>query len=170
MILYSLIYLPSAEISPSMQVNFLDSEKYFKYLNNLKTLLVNIFVKYIVISRLFLHRIEHNVTLSWWCRSIIMTICYSCCSLFKSLSHVRLCDPMDCSTLGFSILEFAQTHVHWVSDALQPSHPLFSSSPSAFNLSKHQCLFQWVSSSHQVAKVLELQHQSFQWIFRVNFL
>ena len=46
-----------------MQVNFLDSEKYFKYLNNLKTLLVNIFVKYIVISRLFLHRIEHNVTL-----------------------------------------------------------------------------------------------------------
>ena len=61
-------------------------------------------------------------------------------------------------------------HVHWVGDAIQPSHPL--SSPSTFNLSQHQGLFQWVSSSHQVAKVLELQlqHQSFQWIFRVDFL
>ena len=62
----------------------------------------------------------------------------------------------------------AQTHVHWVGDAIQPSHALFSPSPPAFNLSQHQGLFQWVSSSHQVAKVLEcqLQHQAFQWIFR----
>ena len=67
--------------------------------------------------------------------------------------------------------ELAQIHVHWVSDVIQPSHPLSSPSP-AFNLSQHQGLFKWVSSSNQVAKVLEfqLQHQSFQWIFRIDFL
>ena len=79
---------------------------------------------------------------------------------------------MDCSTPGFPglhcIPEFAQTHV---SDAIQPSHPLSPPSP-AFSLSQHQGLFQWVGPSHQVARVLELQlqHQSFQWIFRVDFL
>ena len=63
------------------------------------------------------------------------------------------------------LLEFTQTHVHQVGDAIQPSHPLLSPSPPALNLSQHQDLFQWVSSSHQVAKVLQfqLQHQSFQW-------
>ena len=63
--------------------------------------------------------------------------------------------------------EPTQTHVHWVGDAIQPSHPLSSPSLPAFSLSQHQGLFQWVSSSHQVAKVLEfqLQHQSFQWVF-----
>ena len=68
--------------------------------------------------------------------------------------------------------ELAQTHVHRVSDAIQPPHPLSSPSPPAFNLSQHQGLFRWVSSSHQVSKVLELQlqHQSFQWIFRTDFL
>ena len=77
---------------------------------------------------------------------------------------------------GFSVLhhlvEFVQTDVHWVSDAIQPSHLLSSPSPPAFNLSQHQDLFQWVRILHQVAKVLELQlqHQSFQWIFRVDFL
>ena len=87
-----------------------------------------------------------------------------------------LCNPMDCSTSGLPVhhqlLEFTQTHVHWVGDAIQPSHPLSSPSPPAFNLSQHLGLFQWVSSSHQVAKVLEfqLQHQSFQWIFRTDFL
>ena len=69
---------------------------------------------------------------------------------------------MDCSMLGLPVyhqlLEFSQTHVHWVSDDIQPSHLL--SSPSAFNLSQHQGLFKWVSSSHQVAKVLELQRFS----------
>ena len=62
------------------------------------------------------------------------------------------------------IPEFTQTHVHWVGDAIQPSHSLPAPSPLALNLSQHQGLFQWVSSSHQVAKVLEfqLQHQSFQ--------
>ena len=68
--------------------------------------------------------------------------------------------------------ELAQTHIHWVSDAIQPSPPLLSPSPPAFNLFQHQGLFQWVSSSHRVTKVLEfqLQHQSFQWIFRTDFL
>ena len=86
-----------------------------------------------------------------------------------------LCNPMDCSTPGLPVyhqlLELAQTHVHWVSDAIQLSHPLSSPSPPAFNLSQHQCLFQWVSSLHQVAKILEfqLQHQAFQWIFRTDF-
>ena len=67
--------------------------------------------------------------------------------------------------------ESAQTHVHWVSDAIQPSHPLSSLSP-AFNLSKHQGLFKWVSSLNQVAKILEfqLQYQSFQWTPRTDFL
>ena len=67
--------------------------------------------------------------------------------------------------------EFTQTHVHWVGDAIQSSHPLPSPSPPAFNLSQHEGLFQWVSSEHQVAKVLELQlqHQSFQWTLRTIF-
>ena len=70
------------------------------------------------------------------------------------------------------LLEFTQTHVQWVGDAIQPTHPLLSSSPPAFNPSQHQGLFQWVSSSYQGAKLLEfqLQHQSFQWIFRTDFL
>ena len=86
-----------------------------------------------------------------------------------------LCDPMDCSTPGFPVHnylpEFVQTHAHWVSDAIQPSYPLSSPSLPAVNLSQHQGLFQWVDSLHQVVKILELQlqHQSFQWIFRVNF-
>ena len=83
---------------------------------------------------------------------------------------------MDCSTPGLPVHhqlpEFTQTHAHWVSDAIQSSHPLSSPSPSAFNLSQHQSLFKWVSSSHQVAKVMEfqLQHQSFQWTLRTDLL
>ena len=70
------------------------------------------------------------------------------------------------------IPEFTQTHVHRVSDAIQPSHPLSSPSPPAPNPSQHQGLFQWVNSSHKVAKVLEfqLQHQSFQWTPRTDLL
>ena len=90
---------------------------------------------------------------------------------------LNLCDDaMDCSMPGFPVhhqlLELTQTNVHWVSDAIQPSQLLSSSSPPFFNISQHQSLFKWVSSSHQVAKVLEFQlhHQSFQWIFRINFL
>ena len=97
-------------------------------------------------------------------------------SSVQSLSSVRLCNPMDCSTpslpVHHQLLESTQTHVHWVGDAIQPFHPLSSASPPTFNLSQHQDLFKWVGSSHQVAKVLEfrLQHQSFQWIFRIDFL
>jgi len=89
---------------------------------------------------------------------------------------LSLCHPMDCSTPGSAafhcLLEFAHTHVHWVSDAIWPSHPLLPSSPVHFNHSQYQVLFQWVSSSYQAAKALDLQlqHQSFQWIFRVDFL
>ena len=72
-----------------------------------------------------------------------------------------LCHPMNRSTPGLPVhhqlLEFTQTHIHGVSDAIQPSHPLSSPSPPAPNLSQHQSLFQWVSSSHEVAKVLEFQ-------------
>ena len=74
------------------------------------------------------------------------------------------CSPMDCSTPGFPVhhqlLECAQTPIHWVSDAIQPSHPLSSPSPPAFNLSQHQGLFKWVSFSYQVARVLEFQLQN----------
>ena len=71
-----------------------------------------------------------------------------------------LCDPMNCSTPGLlthhQLPEFTQTHVHWVGDAIQPSHPLSSPFPPPPNPSQHQGLFQWVNSSHEVAKVLEL--------------
>ena len=93
-----------------------------------------------------------------------------------SQSCLTPCDPMDCSTAGLPVHhqlpELTQTHVHWVGDAIQPSHPPSSPYPPAFNLSQHQGLFQWVSSSHQVAKVLEfqLQNQSSQRIFRTDLL
>ena len=81
------------------------------------------------------------------------------------LQHTRLLCPSPTP-------EVTQIGVHWVSDAIQPSHPLSSPSPPAFSLSQHQGLFNWVSSSHQMAKGLEfqLQHQSFQWIFRTDLL
>ena len=87
-----------------------------------------------------------------------------------------LCNPMDCSKPSLPVQhqlpEFTQTHAHWVDDAIQSSRPLSSPSPPVFNLSQHQGLFKWVSSSHQLPKLLEfqLQHQSFQWIFRTDFL
>ena len=96
-----------------------------------------------------------------------------------SFSHSVMSDSLqqlDCSTPGLPVLhhllEFAQIHVHWAGDAIQPSHPLSSPSPPAFNLSQYQGLFQWVGSLHQMTKVLELQlqHQSLQWIFRIDFL
>ena len=100
---------------------------------------------------------------------------HCCCCLVAKLCPT-LCDPMDWGRQDFPALhylpEFAQTHVHWVGDAIQPSHPQLPPSPLVLNFSQHWGLFQWVSSSHQVAKVLQihLQHQSFQWIFRTDFL
>ena len=78
-------------------------------------------------------------------------------------SWPTLCNPVDCSMPGLPVycqlLEFTQTHVHWVSDVIHPPHPLSSPSPPAFNLSQHQGVFKWVSSSHQVDKVLQFQLQ-----------
>ena len=115
--------------------------------------------------------------------TVIVLVSYGCCNKLpqtRSCSVTRSClslwDPMDYSTPGFPVLhhltELSQTHVHWVRDAIQPSDLLSSPYPLAFCLSQHHILFQWVGSSHQVAKVLELQlrHQSFQWIFSVDFL
>ena len=102
--------------------------------------------------------------------------------IFSSVQFIQLCltlcNPMDRSAPGLPVHhqlpENTQTHVHPVSDAIQPSHLLSSPSPHTFNLSQHQDLFQRVSSLHQVAKLLEfqlqLQHQSLQWIFRTYFL
>ena len=91
-------------------------------------------------------------------------------------SCLTLCDTMNCSTPGLPVHhqlpEFTQTHVQRVDNVIQPSHSLSSPSPPALNLSQHQCLFKWVSSLHQVAKVLEfqLQHQPLQWILRTDLL
>ena len=95
---------------------------------------------------------------------------------FSQQSCPTFFNPMDYSTPGFPVHhqlpELVQTHVACIGDAIQPSHPLSSPSPPTFKLSQHQDLFQRISSSHQVARVLEfqLQHQSFQWIFRTDFL
>ena len=79
----------------------------------------------------------------------------------QSHSCTNLCNPTDCSMPGFCVLhhllEFAQTEIHWVSDAILPSHPLSSPSPPVLNFSRHQSLFQWIGSSHQVPRVLELR-------------
>ena len=97
---------------------------------------------------------------------------YCCCSVqFSSVAQScpTLCNPMNRSRPGLPVnqqlSESTQTHVHRIDDAIQPSHPLSSPSPLALYLSQHQDLFKWVSSSHQVAKVLEfqLQHQFYQW-------
>ena len=103
-----------------------------------------------------------------------LTSCYCRWSVAQLWLTLREC--MDCSTPDFHILqhlpEFAPIYVHWVNDAIQLSHPPSPPSPLALSLSQRQGLFQWVGSLHQVAKVLklQLQHQSFQWIFTVDFL
>ena len=113
------------------------------------------------------HKWMSMAVFQWNCMDIkIWVSCSFMVDVVESLSHVRLCDPMACSTPGFCVLhcllEFAQTHVLWVADALPVSPPF----PFAFSL------FQWVGSLHQVAKVLELQlqHQSFHWTFSIYFL
>ena len=112
-----------------------------------------------------------------WNFSFLLQGCPSGCYCSVTKLCLALHDPMDCSMPSFPVfhylLEFAHIHVHWVGDAIQPSHalpshPLSPLSP-AVNLSQHQGLFQWVDSSHQVTKALELQHQSFQWILRADF-
>ena len=110
-----------------------------------------------------------------------MLICILSTVRFSSVAQLcpTLCDPMNHSMPGLPVhhqlLESTQTHVHWVNDAIQRSHPLLSSSPPALNLSQHQGLFKWVSSLHQMAKVLafQLQHLSYQyfqqeWLFLIK--
>ena len=88
----------------------------------------------------------------------------------QSVQSLRLfVTPWTAACQASLFITNSQTHAHWVDDAIQPSHPLLSPSP-AFNLFQHQGLFKWVSSLHQVAKVLEFQHQSFKRIFRTDFL
>ena len=108
-----------------------------------------------------------------WCHRV----CTPVCGFVQRLNPVRLfVTPWTAgSSPGFPVLhyllEFAQTHVPWVDNTIQPSHPLPPLSPLALNLSQHQGLFQWMGSLHQVVKVLELQlqHQFFQWIFSVDW-
>ena len=113
----------------------------------------------------------HTHTYTHLCKT---PLTFGCCSIAQSC--LTLWDPMNSSTSGLPVLqylpEFAQTHVHRVGDAIQPSLPLSSPSSPALSLPQHQGFSQWVCSSHQVAKVLELQlqHQSFKWIFTVDFL
>ena len=139
------------------------------------------------------HKLYHTViylsltSFNW--RNILQVIhvCYSFLWLISiplryihissvAQSCLTLSDPMNCSTPGLPVHhqlpESTQTHVHWVGDAIWPSHALSTPSPPALNPSHHQSLFKWVSSSHQVAKVLEfrLQHQSFQWTPRTDLL
>ena len=111
-------------------------------------------------------------------KTLFFDIPHKCLFQFSSVTQScpTLCDPMNRSTPGLPVHhrlpEFTQTHVHRVSDAIQPSHPPLSPSPPAPNPSQHQSLFQWVSSSHEVAKVLEFQlhHQSLQRIPRTDLL
>ena len=135
-----------------------------------------------------LQQVPPLINLLHWCGTLIIIdepisiLIHSVQFSSVTQSCPTLCNPMNCSTPGLPVhhqlLEFTQTHVHRVSDAIQPSHLLSSPSPPAPNPSQHQGLFQWVNSLHQVAKVLEfqLQHQSFKWtpstdlLWRMNWL
>ena len=120
--------------------------------------------------------VVHGIAKSWT-RLSMYTVFISTFQ-FSSVAQLclTLCDHMNCSTPGLPVhhqlLEFTQTHVHRVRDAIQPSHPLSSPSPPAPNPSQHQGLFQWVNFSYEVSKVLEFQpqHQSFQWTPRTGLL
>ena len=109
---------------------------------------------------------EQSLKCKTLCVVQVSSVAQSCPTLQPhELQHTR-------TPVHHQLPELTQTHVHWVGDTTQPSHPLLSPSPPAFNLSQHQGLFQWVSSVHQVAKVLEfqLQHRSFQWTPRTDLL
>ena len=120
-------------------------------------------------------RIRHPVMLFWYYLYFTSNLLHSRMYGFTAVqfsrsvmsNSLRLCDTVNCSMpvlpVHHQLLESTQTHGHWVADAIQPSHQLLSPSPPALNLSQHQGLFKWVSSSHEVAKLLEflLQHQSF---------
>ena len=106
---------------------------------------------------------ENNNRWNNWQRIYLQNIQAAHAAQFSSVAQLclTLCDPMDCSMPGLPVyhqlLEFTQTPVHWLGDAIQLSHLLSSLSPPAFNLSQQQGLLKWVSSSHEVAKILEFQ-------------
>ena len=141
--------------------------KYFVTYHFLKS----IWKKVSVFCRLLLYRIWKIFTivkillsLNRWSFVLFQKLWVQFSSVqFSSVAQscLTLCDPVNNSTPGLPVhhqlLEFTQTHVYWVGDAIQPSHPLSSPSPPAPNLSQHQGLFQWANSSHEVAKVLEFQ-------------
>ena len=130
----------------------------------------------------WLTHVDVQQKLSQYCKAVILQlkiknkmtskkIKYLCINLTKEMKDLYAelllfshpVDPMDCSMPGLPVphhlLAFAQVHVHWISDTIQPSHPLMPSSPSALSLPLCQDLFQWVGCSHQVTKILELQFQ-----------
>ena len=146
-----------------------------------KWIFVNIIISATIFSVFSIpHAHLRNICITSCSHHIINTLHTDIPQLMMGFSSVQFsCSVMSDSLLlhglqnariPVQLLALAQTHVHWVSDVIQPSCPLLSSSPPAFNLSQHQSLFQWVCTSYQVAKVLELQHKSLQWIFRVDFL
>ena len=120
-----------------------------------------------LVSKYFLH--NHQIKFTLWAgnfyypRMIYISILFTISVQFSSVTQscLTLCDPMNCSTPGLPVHhqlpEFTQINVPRVSDAIQPSHPQSSPSPPAPNPSQHQSLFQWINSSHEVAKVLKLQ-------------
>ena len=116
-------------------------ENYKKYIWRLNNMLLN--------SQQIMEEIKKEIKI---CMHQFSSVAQSC---------TMLCDPRHCSMPGLPVHhqlpDFTQTHIHWVSDAIQPSHPLSSPSPPAPNPSQHHSLFQWVNSSHKVAKVLEFQ-------------
>ena len=150
----------------------------------LKFLCVATKTRHSQINFFFLKRVANSLVTNdkWasiptsWTKQIISGILAAV--QFSSVTQLcpTLCDSMNHSTPGLPVHhkfpEFTQTHAYWVSDAIQSSHPLSSPSPPAPNPSQHQGLFKWVSSSHEVAKVLEfqLQHQSLQWTPRTDLL
>ena len=167
-IIYNLLY---AEILYALLTSaLLLNQTWFLYWNSCP--LSSLAHPHIVFFRLFPTQVDLPFCF------FLLLFCFSPFSQFSSVAQScpTHCDPMDCSTPGFPVRhqlpELTQIHVHQVGDAIQPSHPIPSPSPPAFSLSQLQGLFQWVSSSHQVAKILkfQLQRQSFQWIFKTDFL
>ena len=128
-------------------------------------------------NTIFHHPIRNYIIIFWQILKSMCSPLYFHFSSLQSLSHVRLfVTPWtEACQASLSITNYwssPKTRVHWASDAIQPSHPPSSPSPPAPNLAQHQGLFKWVSSPHQVAKVLEfqLQHQPFQWTPRTDLL
>ena len=138
------------------------------WVGNTNIVIMSIFFKFICVFNLYKSEIlSTSFNLPLFLQFILSSVSQSCSTP---------CDPMNLRMPGFPVynqrLKSTQTHVHWVGVAIQPSHHLPSPSPPALNLSQHQGLFKWVSFAHQVTKVLgfQLQHQSFQWIFRTDLL